>query len=155
MKRTNLPRRTPPKPGTKGLRRTELKRSQKPLPRVSQAKRKRDREQKKAYLADFRADHPLCMCHPSCRRPAREIHEICAGAYRLLCRSTLAGVLHLHPDCHDAIQGEPWARGLARKRLCDPEHYDRRALLRVLGLPETAVTESAVESEIETLTVAR
>jgi hypothetical protein len=122
---------------------------------VSKAKRKRDREQNRAFLDDFRADNPLCMCHPNCRYPASELHEISGGSFRLMCRAVLVGLLHLYPDHHEKIQGEPYARGLARKRLCDPEHYDRREFLRALKLPETALSEAEVEAEIETLTVVR
>lgn len=142
MKRAELKRKHPWRPERKPLKRTRLN-------AVSKDKRSRDRDNK-PFLDKYRREFPRCQCGEGCGRLADEIHEIAGGhQHRWKCRQSRACVLHLNHDCHDRCQGEQYARGLARKKIADPEGYDRAEFLRVIRRAPGAITEAQVNREVK------
>jgi hypothetical protein len=134
-------RKTPLPPPSKPMRRTRIK-------RISKDERKRQRDNE-LFLAAYRRDHPACECGDDCGCPGEEIHEIAAGAqHRWKCRTRRSCLLHLFHDCHKRCQGEPYARGLARKLLSSPDEFDIAEFLRVIGRARTAVTINEVLAEL-------
>lgn len=77
------------------MKRSPIKRSTKPIPRVS-AKRQKENRKRSTVLAELRAENPMCAM-PGCTKPGVDGHELlrrsAAGSItdkanlRLLCRS--------------------------------------------------------------------
>lgn len=114
----------------KPLRRTELKRSQKPLKRscikvVKKETAQENREiapARRAYLEEF----PYCMV---CEKPSQCVHEISSGtAGRALGKKEPATWLATCVDCNcNELTDKakfPVERQLAIKAVCDPTRFD-------------------------------
>lgn len=95
-------------------------------------------------LDEYRKLFPECQCGEGCGLQAWEIHELAAGSHREKARSHRSCILHLSGPCHRRIQGEPYDKGLARKLVADPEHFDRLEFLEVIGRAETAITMAEI-----------
>ena len=98
---------------------------------------------------EWSLDHDRCFVCGS--RTCLECHEIANGPARQNALEEPATWLRLCNECHQGKHGLhskgewPLARALALKRMRDPEHYDRLAVLKLKGRAETAVTEEEVD----------
>ena len=135
LRRTGIKRYTELKPGTKPLAR------RKPLHSVSKKQGKLNRELK-ALLDLYRGLHPLCeRCG---RRPSNDIHEILGGPLRMVARRHRSCILALCRPCHEAVQYWAKARQLALKMWSDPLGYD---LLEVNAIRKTQqITQAEVDA---------
>lgn len=135
MKRTPLTRKTP------------LKRNKRLNP-ISQKKMQEKRDTNAERAAYVRRVWLCECCH---KRPSTECHEMVGGGLRQLAVQERCCWLAVCRKCHDEIHHDHkagWllARQLACKKYADPKYYDRRRVLEIKGLAETAVTEGEVDS---------
>lgn len=112
---------------------------------------------------EWSRDHCRCfVCGLESRSGENlETHEIADGFARGKALLEPATWLRLcgrfANDCHQGQHGLhhkgiwPLSRQLALKKLRDPEHYNRLAVLRLKRLPDTAVTEDEVDAEAKRL----
>jgi len=125
-------------------RKTELKRSTKPMQRsrlkpISQrtAKLKRDTTPaRRAYVAEI----AVCVCGD----PASDCHEIAAGASREKALRNRFAWLALCRACHERWQGAFMPAQYAAKAMQDSAHYDRVGLNILRGKQAEAITEAEV-----------
>jgi hypothetical protein len=91
---------------------------------------------------EYRESHPDCAwCGEAV---ASQLHEIARGPARDAALSVPAAWLHLCETCHPLMDRLPVAAQLAIKRISDPTHYDRRAVNRLRGRDENAITDADV-----------
>lgn len=126
-----------------------LKRSTKPMKRsrlkpISSKKRKAI-----AAMKDERAEFRGRRC--PCGQPA-ECHEIHGGSSRNESYMLRVAWLPLCWEHHPIVQGWKKARQYALKMLLDPEHFDRKALNRLAGWAEDAITQEEVDAELKFVT---
>jgi hypothetical protein len=123
MKRTRLTRKTPMPPPKAPMKRS-------PINKVSDDKRRTDREQK-PLLDDYRKRFPRCQC---CGwRYGSEIHEMAGGGSRKRARGRRSCILHLCGLCHKVVQYWPKEKQLACKLVRDHAGYDLAEFCDVLG----------------------
>lgn len=129
-------KRSPLKRSQKPMKRSPLKRATKPMRQVSKrtAKvRKETNPSRHAYVAEI----GVCVCG----NPAVDPHEIAAGSSREKALHNRFAWLALCRECHEKIQSSDMAEQYGRKALQDPEFYDRVGLNILRGRAADAVSE--------------
>lgn len=106
-----------------------------------QADTRRANEQRAAFVREV---HVCMLCR---ERRAEVTHEIARGASRGLAIFHRCCWLAVCERCHGEIHrtNMTLAEQLSVKQSRDPEHYDRSAVLKIMGRADTAVTEEEVE----------
>ncbi len=130
-------------------RKTPLKRKT-PINPISKKKQNADRALQKTRRL-FKENR---RCHCCGSRKADDTHEISSGGSRQVGFGDRATWLAVCRKCHNDIHHNhktkwPLARQLAAKKKHDPEYYDRKRVLEIKGLAETAVTEEEVDEWLE------
>lgn len=117
------------------------------MKRQSDAKRQEKRDTD-GTRRNYRLEFPTCQCCE--KRRSKHTHEIASGGARVQSvyhRETfLAVCVKCHKEIHETSHW-PIARQLYQKMTLDPEHYDRRLVLRLKGWDEeTAITQEEVDA---------
>lgn len=141
---------------TKGVKRSPLKRGDKPLKRTKRInriskKRAKVKRETDGPRAEYVQRMGRCAVYPYL--PAVECHEIASGSDREKALYEPACWLAVSRQGHDVVQHEKKAKQLARKLIADPENYDLEKFNAVYQGQESPVTNADVASYL-TLAVA-
>lgn len=133
LKRTGIKRKTPLKRGTKGLKRSYIK-------RMSKAKRKEIAETA-GPRKEYRESNP-CALHKALGHyePATQTHEIACGPARGKAVYHREAWLATCETCHPYLQGMAVERQMAVKLLVDPEYFDLDLICELRGRAKGAIT---------------
>ena len=117
------------------------------MKRQSDAKRQEKRDTD-GPRRNYRLEFPTCQCCE--KRRSKHTHEIASGGARAQSVYHRETFLAVCVKCHEEIhQTSNWpiARQLYQKMTLDPDHYDRRLVLRLKGWDEeTAITQEEVDA---------